>query len=168
MAINGLYSCKLGLNCPEEGFKVLQKALIQDPNDYETNFNLGLHYMDRLPTGGEEMDKADLFQISLKHFKAAEESARGYEDVEDQVRALFNQGKLWEEAGDLEQAKAVYRRILSLEPTDYETMTNLAVLYYKMGDSKEAHRLLEGAHSLNPTARKVSANLIIVKQKEGD
>lgn len=78
------------------------------------------------------------------------------------MRALFNQGKLWEEAGDLEQAKAVYRRILSLEPTDYETMTNLAVLYYKMGDSKEAHRLLEGAHSLNPTARKVSANLIIV------
>ena len=59
------------------------------------------------------------------------------------VKALFELGNLWRNAGDCQQAAAAYRRALTLSPRQTAIRVNLALCYEALGELAAAHRELE-------------------------
>lgn len=64
-AMNSLSYCFNHHGKHKEALEILQKAYEIDPEEHETNFNLGLQYLDHV----HDYDK------SLEYFKCANESA---------------------------------------------------------------------------------------------
>lgn len=88
-ALNSLAHCLLeqDKSNEEKALRLYDRALRLDPNDFETNFNLGLfHYRQR-----KDYEKA------LQYLTAGQ-------DYENNCTALYNIAYIHEEKGDLENA----------------------------------------------------------------
>ena len=99
-----------------------EKALQADPEDFETNFNIGiLHYQYK-----HDMDTA------LKYLLNA------IQDEENNVTALFNIAVIYEEKGDMKNAKQYYAKVLEIDPSNSKARVNMGVCLDKEGKSEEA------------------------------
>lgn len=101
--------------------QLYQRALAIDPEDFESNFNMGvLLYEFR-----KDMDKA------IHYFKVAIAE-------ENNATALFNLAVIYEEKGDRTEAKKCYQEVLKIDPHHYKSKVNLAIILEKEGKSAAA------------------------------
>ena len=126
--LNSLAQCvKLQKSPPtnetfEECYSLYQRALAVDPEDFETNFNIGvLLYEFR-----KDLDKAiHFFKVAINE--------------EANATTLFNLAVIYEEKGDRNEAKKTYQEVLKLDPTHYKAKVNLAIIFEKEGKSAAAY-----------------------------
>jgi tetratricopeptide (TPR) repeat protein len=145
-ALTGLAFCKSNQKNKIEAFQLLQKAYKLDPEDHETNFHLGVHYLDGVKNLNE----------SLKHFEKAQETS---DNDLDKTKTLFNIAKVYEENNEHEKAREAYLKVLEINPKDHKAMVNAALISDKLGNRDEAIKLLEQAVSLKATDRRIYTNL---------
>jgi tetratricopeptide (TPR) repeat protein len=95
----------------------LASFLLQvDPEDFETNFNIGVLYYEFR----KDYEKAIHFlKIAINEEKNA--------------TALFNLAVIYEEKGERQKAKDAYQEVLKIEPNHYKSKVNLAILLDKEG-----------------------------------
>lgn len=101
---------------------IYMRALEVDPEDFETNFNIGILYYDQRKDAEKAMH---YLKIAIAEDK--------------QPTALFNLAVIYEEQGDRVKAKETYKEILQIKPDHYKSKVNLAIILEKEGESKEAH-----------------------------
>ena len=79
-------------------YPMYEKALQQDPEDFETNFNLGILFYEHT----KDLEKA----ISYLKVAVTEEK---------NATALFNLAVIYEEKGDKVRAKETYQEVLKVD-----------------------------------------------------
>ncbi len=82
----------------EKIYPLYEKALQTDPEDFETNFNIGILYYEHL----KDLDKA------VNYLKLAV-------NEEKNPTALFNLAVIYEEKGDRQRAKECYLEVLTVD-----------------------------------------------------
>jgi|LauGreDrversion4_2_1035121.scaffolds.fasta_scaffold703444_1 tetratricopeptide (TPR) repeat protein len=102
-ALNSLAGCIKQTMLPGQGlfdkiYPLYEKALQQDPEDFETNFNLGILFYEVT----KDLDKA----ISYLKVAVTEEK---------NATALFNLAVIYEEKGDKMRAKETYQEVLKVD-----------------------------------------------------
>lgn len=105
----------------DECLPYYQKALEADPEDFETNFNIGILFYDQ---------KQDA-ERAIHYLKIAV-------NEEKNASALFNLAVIYEDKGDRVRAKEYYQEVLKVDPQHYQTKVNLAIILEKEGKSHEA------------------------------
>ncbi len=75
------------------------------------------------------------------------------------ARSLFTRGIARHQAGDLEQARALYRQILQILPTHPDTLHMLGVAEFQNRHFTEAARLIDDARKLQPENALIHFNL---------
>jgi tetratricopeptide (TPR) repeat protein len=80
----------------------------------------------------------------------------------------FNLGVMRAQNQDLEGAEQAYRRVLELNPTDLDSLNNLALLLYRKKQYEEAATLFEKLSGLNPSSIATKLNLAAAASKSGD
>ena len=93
-----------------------QRAIDVDPEDFESNFNLGILIYER---------KKDSSR-AIHFLKQAIQQ-------ESNTVAMFNLGIIYEEMGERKQAKEMYEEVLRLKPDHYKARVNLGILLEKEG-----------------------------------
>ena len=88
-----------------------------DPEDFETNFNIGILYYDQ---------KRDP-NYAVHYLKIAV-------NEEKNATALFNLAVIYEEGGDRQKAKEYYHEVLKVDQSHYQAKVNLAILLEKEGN----------------------------------
>ena len=83
----------------DECLSYYQKALEADPEDFETNFNIGVLFYDQ---------KQDA-ERAIHYLKIAS-------NEEKNATALFNLALILEETGDRQRAKEYYEEVLKIDP----------------------------------------------------
>jgi len=124
------------------------KAISADPEDFETNFNIGILFYDQC----KDAERA------IHHLKIAN-------NEEKNITALFNMGVIYEEVGDLHMAKDCYNEVLMLDPSNVEAKVNLGILLDKDGKWEAANRHLSEAAARNEP--KAHLNLGVNLKKAG-
>eukprot|EP00347_Sterkiella_histriomuscorum_P024543 403330746 len=154
-ALNGLAYCKEHFNQPDEQFKYLQKAVEIDPEDYESNFNMGGYFLDH----------TNQHEKSLQYFLKASQNA---DDDQSKVKSLFNMAKTYEELQNHEEAVKVYNQVLVIDPKDHKTLVNVAIIHDKLGQGDLALQSLQKAIVIKGTDRRIHTNLGIMNRKFGN
>ena len=93
---------------------------------------------------------------------------RNEENLRNLVSALLNRGAELQDANRLEDARAMYDRVIETYPRDWRAFNNLATIEMKLGRMKEARALLDRALADYPYESSIHFNLGIVLEKLGD
>jgi Flp pilus assembly protein TadD len=80
----------------------------------------------------------------------------------------FNVAVLESQVGNLKNAEEAYRKALSLDPNDLDTLNNLAMMLYKKGSYSEAETLFDRLSGLNNGTPTSLHNLAAAATKAGD
>lgn len=81
--------------------------------------------------------------------------------------ALNNEGRLLQQEGRLEEAKARFHQALEMAPEHAETLTNLGILLAEGGETEQAVALLARAAAADPEAIQARVNLARVLSLSG-
>ncbi|CDW74858.1 tpr domain containing protein [Stylonychia lemnae] len=153
-ALNGLYYCKDHFKQYDDCRKLLQKAIEVDPEDYESNFNMGGYLLDSKKQ-----------ENSLEYFQKACILAQ---DQKSKAKCLYNIAKTYEELNDHKEAEQTYTQVLDIDPNDHKTLVNIAIVQDKQGKGEQALKSLEQAVVIKGTDRKIHTNLGIINRKIGN
>ena len=85
--------------------------------------------------------------------------AQGLFDFGGEAARLFDQGVAAQEAGDLKEAAALYRKAIEVEPKHFNSHNNLGALYAGKGFHAKAVENFRGAVKANPQFVEGWANL---------
>ncbi|MCJ2541945.1 tetratricopeptide repeat protein [Thermostichus vulcanus] len=85
----------------------------------------------------------------------------------DTFAATFQAATQWHQSGELQQAEAAYRQVLSLKPDQPDVLHLLGILYYQTGHLEEAVALISQAIQINPKQAAFHSNLGAVFQALG-
>lgn len=129
--------------------KLYKKALATDPQDFETNFNMGILFYEM-----KDVQKA------VHHLKNAI-------NEEKSPTAMFNLAVIYEEQGERQLAKEMYQETLNYNPDHFKARVNIAIILEKEGQSKEAHNLYEGALKSRPKEARIHHNMGINMKRAG-
>jgi tetratricopeptide (TPR) repeat protein len=144
--------------------------LSKDGSGFETATVWAKHYA---PPAGEEQVESDgsddtgddvrAFQYLafpaaawVEHRVAASIRDTGNLPRDPTVWMLFNAGLAWQQADELDKAKAFYEEALDRDPDDSWSMSNLGLIEHKNGNNPKAERLL--TRSLEELDKKGIAN----------
>ena len=158
-ALNSIATCIKNTSGPEEDFfpaclDLYQRALELDPEDFETNFNIGILYYTETPSNKKDALKAIHY---LKIAIAEERSAT----------VMFNLAVIYEEQGERGQAKEMYQEVLKINPSHFKAKVNLAIILEKEGESKKAHSHYVEALEERPGEARIYHNLGINMKRAG-
>jgi predicted O-linked N-acetylglucosamine transferase (SPINDLY family) len=81
---------------------------------------------------------------------------------------LFESAYAWHEAGELERAEEMYRRILAERPEDADVLQLLGVLSLQRGKRDEAREMLRRALTIDPSAPDCHYHLGVLLADEGN
>jgi tetratricopeptide (TPR) repeat protein len=154
-ALNSLAACIKQTMLPgqalfEKIYPLYEKALLVDPEDFETNFNLGILYYEHL----KDLDKA----IGYLKMAVSEEK---------NPTALFNLAVIYEEKGERSKAKECYQEVMSVDPNHFKSKVNLAILLDKEGRGADALDFYREALHANPRDARIHHNLGINMKRAG-
>jgi protein O-GlcNAc transferase len=82
----------------------------------------------------------------------------------DTLAATFQAATQWHQSGELQQAEAAYRQVLSLQPDQPDALHLLGILYYQTGRLEEAVALISQAIQIKPGQAAFHSNLGAVLQ----
>jgi tetratricopeptide (TPR) repeat protein len=106
---------------------------------------------------------------SRRFFDSAERTLKKAADKFPRATRVYNLlGNLYLADDQLERAELFYRKAASINPSDDETINNLAVAAYRKGEIIKALHLLEEAARAGKVAPEIYYNLIIVHAELGD
>lgn len=86
----------------------------------------------------------------------------------DDARAAFELALFMQKLGMYDEAKAVYLKMLRIQPSSWEILYNLGILHMKAGDCPEAIQFFERSLSVRPANRDAlnNAGVCSMKQKK--
>jgi tetratricopeptide (TPR) repeat protein len=102
----------------EAAVAAYKKAVELDPNNYESQYNLGAYYNNKAADIYTKTNKMD-YSTYAKSGKKMEDQAKGY----------------------IQQSVPYFEAALKLQPTDRATMQTLSQIYVKLGRNADAERL---------------------------
>src|SRR5689334_13382122 len=73
--------------------------------------------------------------------------------------AIMQQAARYHQAGQLDQAQALYRQVLSQEPRNSAASNLLGVVAYQTGNNAEALKFIEQATAIDPLVADYQTNL---------
>ncbi len=94
-----------------------------------------------------------------KQFQTVVDMNRRFVEITDGREGLFDLAYALNELGQIDEAKAVYERLIGLEPNNTSALNNLAVIHEKRGSVVEAQTLFAKATQLNKSEKLYSSNL---------
>jgi tetratricopeptide (TPR) repeat protein len=109
---------------------------------------LATHYL----FGKRTEDAIKVFDNILKRYATTPANPNRYYPFQFH-KVYLNYGVCLDQAGRLEEAEAVYRKSLSINPMDLFSIWNLALAVMKKGDYKSAHYLFEKCEQIDPSRR---------------
>ncbi|HLZ07250.1 MAG TPA: tetratricopeptide repeat protein, partial [Chloroflexota bacterium] len=86
---------------------------------------------------------------------------------DSQTDNLFRQAVEFQHVGRLDEAEAIYRQILDIEPNSPDVLNCLAIVAQARGNTAAAIDLLRSAISLNPTRSDYHFNLAVLFASDG-
>ena len=81
---------------------------------------------------------------------------------------LFNLAVQHQKVNNLNQAKKIYKKILSFKPKFIEAHKNLGLIFQKLNQIEEAQKCYEEAIKINPNLAMVQYNLSLIYQQVGE
>ena len=170
----------------DEAAQSFRQALILEPGDPETIFNLGLterrlgnleDAIQLLETAAAtalgsyaliQYELALAYQLAGRRAAALDRYSRTLALDPRHPNALNNRGVLLQEAGDLDAATAAYRAALEIEPDFVSALNNLSSVLMERGEPAAAAELLERLLRLSPDFAKAWNTLGTVRRTLGD
>ena len=81
---------------------------------------------------------------------------------------LFNLAVQHQKVNNLNQAKKIYKKILSYKPKFIEAHRNLGLIFQKLNEIEEAQKCYEEAIKINPNLAMVQYNLALIYEQVGE
>ena len=81
---------------------------------------------------------------------------------------LFNLAVQHQKVNNLNQAKKIYKKILSFKPNFIEAHKNLGLIFQKLNEIEEAQKCYEEAIKINPNLAMVQYNLALIYEQVGE
>ena len=81
---------------------------------------------------------------------------------------LFNLAVQHQKVNNLNQAKKIYKKILSFKPKFIEAHKNLGLIFQKLNEIEEAQKCYEEAIKINPNLAMVQYNLALIYEQVGE
>jgi len=94
--------------------------------------------------------------------RTEEQEASGKGKKEGPAHELYRRAKRLSDAGAVEEAVAVYRELLAIEPAHLRARNNLGVLYDSVGDYRRALAEYQAAEELDPDDVRLQCNIAAV------
>ncbi|MGO8692741.1 MAG: SpoIIE family protein phosphatase [Rectinemataceae bacterium] len=115
--------------------------------------------LDEFRSGSPRSDDAVLLVCELRAFARPESRDRPRVDEERDWKLLARRGAALASSGKVEEAIAVYERLLELEPEDATALNNLGALFWRIGRRKEAAERFLDAWRIDPNDARIRRNL---------
>jgi serine phosphatase RsbU (regulator of sigma subunit) len=123
--------------------------------------------LDAFRSGAPRSDDAVILACELRAFARPEGRERQRVDEERDWKLLARRGAALASAGKIEEAVAVYARLLELEPGDAPSLNNLGALLWRLGRRKEAAERFMEAARIDPDDARIRRNLEMAQAGAG-
>src|SRR5215467_1099807 len=87
--------------------------------------------------------------------------------VRDEIDDALERARALHRAGQIQQSKAIYKRILRSDPDNDGALSGLAMLYADSGDVRQAETMFRRAIAIRPDDAAYHANLGVVLKRAG-
>ena len=127
-----------------------EEALKVNPNDLGARRILARLYTRLISDGNQNRVNEEMLKKAIEQYQKITEA-----DVKD-IDALLVLGRLYKVSGNSVDSEKAYKKALSIDPSNDDALTGLAVVYADLGDTKQAADMMRKASDRNPTARNLA------------
>ena len=140
----------LAMGFADKACLCFSRALELEPNDAQTNNNLGI-----------------VLQQLGRHTEAVKYFARAIEIKPSYVDALANLGNGLKDVGESQAAIECYQKVLKNRPQDADTHNNLGAIFNELGNTTKAINSLSTSLEIRPKNALAHNNLAVALHREG-